>query len=296
MDGNLSPDHVSRSADAVDRGPSLPWMVIGGAGGALALLVLLARYAIDLLAPLSVLVLATHSVRDTFLDWFSGESYAGEPDPAWAVGAVVTSLAGTAVGVVWLFSTSPWAIKTAAHSWLPPGIVRAASAAEAYGWGQRAVLPGGPVKSADVSPAPAEAQDERGDSRGDAGSDAAAAALVGRPARTADDSRTSAPLRATTGAVSPTSTRISSSASLVRVGSRVAIDARVLSSAGRPSGTVVFREGSVVIGSAGVDEDGHATLSIENRRAGSRAITAEFMPSAAFLGSRSGTQILIVVP
>jgi len=297
MDGNIPPDSVSGLVDAIDRGAGLPWTVIGAASGSIAMLVLLTRYAIDLLAPLSVLVLATHTVRDTFLDWCSGESYVDEPDPVWAVGAVVMSLAGTTVGVAWLLSTSPWAIKTGAYKWLPPAIVRVATAAETYGWGRRVVLAGGPVAAPQASPAPREAMGQPGRS-GDRGVDATARietpGAVDHPTGTAGDAQ--GPTQSSAAARPPTSTTISSSATIVRVGSRVQIDARVLSSAGRPSGTVVFRDGSVVVGSAGLDDGGRATVAIGSLAVGSHAITAEFTPSPAFLGSRSGVQIVVVIP
>jgi hypothetical protein len=83
---------------------------------------------------------------------------------------------------------------------------------------------------------------------------------------------------------------------VIRVGSRVDVTARVSSSAGRPSGTVVFRNGSVVVGSVSLDDRGRATVAIKNLSVGSHAITAEFLPCSAFFGSRSGPQILVVIP
>jgi hypothetical protein len=305
MESNAPQDQVPAFPDTAGRASGVPWSFLAAAGGSLGILLLLARFAIDLLAPLCLLVLVAHSVRDTFLDWLSGESYVDEPDPVWAVCAVVASLAGTVVGVLWLFSTSPWARTLAVHDWLPPGMIQVARAAEDHGWGRRVMLPGGPVAQprAARNPAPLPAQGEpvrQPDARqgGAAVATTGASASVERPASTVGGTPPRASPAAGAGprAPAPTFTTLSSSATVLRVGSRVEISARVTAAAGSPSGTVVFRNGPTPIGSAILDERGVGTLIIENLPAGSHAITAEFRASPAFLGSRSRARVLVVNP
>jgi hypothetical protein len=298
MGNDTARDRISGLADRAPRAAGGPWPVIGAFGSSLAILVLLARFAIDLLAPLSMGLLATRTVRDTFLDWLSGESHAGEPDPRWAACVVAASVTGTVVGVVWLFSTSPWARGTAAQRWVPPIVLELATAAEARGWGRRAVLHGGPILVPSARPAPVVAHGVPVHS----GDRAGAGSALGRTdldpdASTGTSGRAPSPSGGPAGSERiglPTSTLISSSATVLREGERVDLNARVVAAAGQPAGMLVFRNGAVVVKSVTVDRHGRGTVTIGGLPAGSHTFTAEFVPSSAFLRSRSRGRVLLV--
>jgi hypothetical protein len=299
MDAHTPSDTGANSTAIATRGKTGPWLLVASTGISAASVVALARYAIDLLVPFGVAVLLAHSTRDALADWYGGNIHDDEPDPIWAVGAVAVSLLGTAFALLWIFSTSQWTADSPIQRWMPAPIVRAASRAEEYGWGRRAVLPGGPIYRA-----PASASSSPGATAGPAArrsTDGRESSVVSSAGRTPGETS------ATTGRGPTTSdsmsqeaepistvTILASSASVTRVGSEVHLTATVSASRAHPTGTVVFRQGSSLLGSARLDRNGRAALTIKNLPPGAHTITADFTGGGMFQGSRSQTVDVLV--
>jgi hypothetical protein len=292
MDANTPPDAGTDSTAIATRGKHSPWLFVASTGISVASVVALARYAIDLLVPFGVAVLLAHSTRDALADWYGGNIHDDEPDPIWAVGAVGVSLLGTAFALLWIFSTSQWTADSPFQRWMPTPIVRAASRAEQYGWGRRAVLPGGPIyrTPAPVSSPPdgsAGPQPQR--STNDRESNVVVSSggrAPGEPSATTGRGPTTPESQSHDEPIS-TVTILASSASVTRVGSEVRLTATVNASRGHPTGTVVFRQGSSVLGSARLDRNGRAALTIKDLPPGAHTVTADFTGSGMFQGSRS---------
>jgi hypothetical protein len=71
-------------------------------------------------------------------------------------------------------------------------------------------------------------------------------------------------------------------------GGSVTLTAHVGSGPGTPSGTVIFKEGETVLGTAIVDEDGNASISVSSLAAGSHDLTAEYSGNGDTLVSSGG--------
>ena len=99
----------------------------------MTLLVALLRFAIDLLGVVFLIISVGFSIR-TISDWLTE----GESVSAWALGAVMSGLAGTAFVVMWLFGSNP--ALDGIESRLPGPVVASVSWLESKGWGQRVLL------------------------------------------------------------------------------------------------------------------------------------------------------------
>ncbi len=279
----MSPHLRSRSDVGSARGERPPWFPLVAGVAPVVLFFALLRWAVDLLLSTSTLLLLAHSTRDTFRDWLAGESFEGEADPVWALGAVLAGVFGTVVGGVWLFATSDFGGRIT-DRYAPAVLVDTVAFAERHGWGQRAFLPessrsraGAPVTT---NAAPAAAAG--------GGSDVRAAATSG-PATAATPDRRTPPAQGavtTIGEIVPTRTTLQVSDSSVEQGTPVTLTATVAASIPR-TGTVTFRRGRTAIGTASVDAEGHAALVVAGLRRGTHAITAEFGGSSALESSRS---------
>jgi len=106
-------------------------------------------------------------------------------------------------------------------------------------------------------------------------------------------SSTSAPL---TQSVNPNSSiaNIGSSINPSALGQPVIFTAMVTSSSGNPTGTVSFKDGSVVLGTGTLDGSGKATLATSALAAGSHPITAVYAGDANFAASASSPLIQVV--
>lgn len=97
-----------------------------------------------------------------------------------------------------------------------------------------------------------------------------------------------------------TSTALVAAPSTVNFGSTVALTATVTPAAtalGAPTGTVTFKDGSTVLGTAAVGADGtngKAVLSVSNLTGGSHSLTATYSGAAGFSGSVSSAQTVTV--
>jgi hypothetical protein len=72
--------------------------------------------------------------------------------------------------------------------------------------------------------------------------------------------------------------------------------ATVAPGAGTPTGTVTFKDGSVVLGTVAVGAGGKATLTTSFATAGGHAITATYSGDAAFVGSSQALTEQVNVP
>jgi hypothetical protein len=87
-------------------------------------------------------------------------------------------------------------------------------------------------------------------------------------------------------AAATTTTTLVSSAPTVGLGQTVLLTATVNSKAGVPTGSIVFFDGTTVLGGGQVDAAGQATLRV-SLDAGSHALTASFVGDGGFAGSTS---------
>jgi hypothetical protein len=96
-----------------------------------------------------------------------------------------------------------------------------------------------------------------------------------------------------------TTTAITTSATSTTQGSSVTFAATVAPAAGStgaPTGSVLFADGDLTIGSAQVDATGKATFTTTALATGTRSITAGYGGSTTFLGSVSSTVTVTVAP
>jgi Bacterial Ig-like domain (group 3) len=109
------------------------WLAILGLTAALTLLVALLRYAIDLLGVVFLIIFVGFSIR-TISDWLTE----GESVSPWALGAVISGLAGTTFVVMWLFGSN--SALEGIESRLPSPVRASVGFLESHGWGQRVLL------------------------------------------------------------------------------------------------------------------------------------------------------------
>ena len=98
-------------------------------------------------------------------------------------------------------------------------------------------------------------------------------------------------------ALDTTATILVSSRNPANTGEAITLTATVFSPAGAPIGTVVFAEGSVVLGTAALDADGHATIT-RTLPPGTHTLVAKYAGSGAFGSSVSAplTQVVNGAP
>jgi hypothetical protein len=98
-------------------------------------------------------------------------------------------------------------------------------------------------------------------------------------------------------ALDTTATTLVSSPNPANTGEAITLTATVFSPAGAPIGTVVFKEGSVVLGTAALDTDGHASIT-RTLAPGTHTIVATYAGGGAFGASVSNplTQIVNGAP
>lgn len=277
------------------------WLTIAGTMAAVGLLLVLLRFAIDLLGLVLVLVLVGFSIR-ALSDWLSDDDSVS----GWALVAVAFSLLGTIAIGTWLFDVKHIDPSGAIQRRLPPTITRAIDWAERRGWGQRVLLSDrsfvhpAPQAASSTSnrptpslaieiPAPdaprsrgartqrsrpstptATASGSGSSGRTGAGAPGARAGSVaagaarsqmqprpqGGPARGAAAGTGAEPVAALPPARKETRTVLTSSPPSARVGTSVRLTVRVEADDGPPGGTVVFRRGNQVLGSARLRPEG----------------------------------------
>lgn len=87
--------------------------------------------------------------------------------------------------------------------------------------------------------------------------------------------------------LAPSNTTLTSSTNPADFGAGITFTATVASTAGTPTGTVVFRDGSTVLGSGALNGSGLATYSTNSLGAGSHSITATYLAGPNYLTSTS---------
>ena len=90
-----------------------------------------------------------------------------------------------------------------------------------------------------------------------------------------------------------TTVTIDASSAAPRFGESVVLNASVRSPAGVPSGSVVFADGSSVLGSVAVDGSGNASFSIAALAVGSHDIVASYGGDGTFSGSSASTSVVV---
>jgi Big-like domain-containing protein len=296
------------------------WLIVVGLTAALTLLVALLRFAIDLLGVVFLIILVGFSIR-TISDWLTE----GEAVSAWALGAVVSGLAGTAFVVMWLFGSSSAGLE----SRLPTPILASVQWLESHGWGQRVLINdrggfidgprqahrgtrGGGAPSAAPSGSPIElpsfgsgpaARKKKSDTRDDIG--VAEASPLEARSSSGERSRTKG-LSTGEGGVTPegkveTFTTVVTSRPSAIVGAPVKLTAFVTTATGSraPSGVVVFQRDGVVLGTATLRRgpDGStASLTISSLPVGEHGIIARYPGVSAFSGSESQSVRQSVAP
>jgi len=250
--------------------------------GLVVLFVALLRWAIDFLFLLSALLLLAHATRDTLQDWMARESFDGEPDPVWAVGAVSAGLLGTVIAGFWLAASSHTGSRVV-ERYAPAVLTRAVAIGEQYGWGGRTFWPD-PSRAAAQTTGATESRSAtlKPLSRWPAASAATSGA--------GDDAPTGSPQApvATLGQVVQTQTTLRASATEVPRGTAVRLIADVAGSS-RPTGTIVFRRAAMTIDTAALDRHGRATVIVTDLPPGTHEITAEFLGSPTLKPSQSAT-------
>jgi hypothetical protein len=129
-----SPAQFNTGLPPVQTTEEVPrWLAIFGLTAALTLLVALLRYAIDLLGVVFLIIFVGFSIR-TISDWLTE----GESVSTWALGAVISGLAGTTFVVMWLFGSN--SALEGIESRLPAPVRASVGWLESHGWGQRVLL------------------------------------------------------------------------------------------------------------------------------------------------------------
>jgi hypothetical protein len=94
-----------------------------------------------------------------------------------------------------------------------------------------------------------------------------------------------------------TRTRLAATPDTITVGQPVTLTATVFSGGGYyPTGTVTFREGNTVLGTAQVDSAQQARLTVNNLTVGTHAITASYTGTAMFMNSSTDPRTITVNP
>jgi hypothetical protein len=309
-----SPGHFHTGLPTVQITEEVPrWLAILGLTAALTLFVALLRYAIDLLGVVFVIIVVGFSIR-TVSDWLTeGESVSG-----WALGAVVSGLAGT--GLVML------SILGSGAQTIPGPMMTTVSWLESHGWGQRVLLSegAGGIRSGPrmargggatpiASPAPSgpdltmpslpssTAKRRAGAKESDPGvAEASPLDPRARPNERRAQPKTGSQSAAggSEAETSPppvnvdTSTTLSTSSPSVFVGASVRLTAIVsaASGGGAPGGVVVFEREGVVIGTAQLrsGRDGsRASLTTLGLPIGDHELVAVYPGTSGFSSSRS---------
>jgi hypothetical protein len=266
--------------------PIPAWLLVVVFVAALTLLVTLLRYAIDLLVIVSVVWLVGWSVR-AVLDRLRGDT-----DGVWAFGAVAVSLAGAALVLDALTADPVLMPRIERH--VPQAVTRTLERMESHGWARRAWAPSrasGMASSTPAAPRPASLNPDAPPSG--AAQETRVATSGASPAsdRPRGDGRTglhaeAASPRQGDGTVT-TFTTLESAQTTSRTGTPVQLTATVGTRSGEwPAGRVVFRRGTVVLGSR-TAEDGRAVLHVSNLPPGTHEITAEFVGNRPFSRSYS---------
>jgi hypothetical protein len=321
-----SPAQFNTGLPPVQTTEEVPrWLAVLGLTAALTLLVALLRYAIDLLGVVFLIILVGFSIR-TISDWLTE----GESVSAWALGAVVSGLAGTAFVVVWLFGSNPALDRI--ESRLPGPVLTSVNWLESHGWGQRVLLtdrPGGmrtgpqlarggstgaagapppssPGRGIELPSLGSSERKKRPAAKDDVGV-AEASEIEGRSSRQEPRSRTRglASGAAAEQDVPPaenvqTFTAVITSRPTMAVGTSVKLTAVVTTATGSkaPSGVVVFQRDGVVLGTATLHHgpDGStATLSTTSLPVGDHNIIARYPGVSGFSSSESEPIRQIVV-
>jgi hypothetical protein len=278
----MSAEIPSRPVESTSQpagGGHVSWgPVIAVVASGILFLVLL-RWAIDVLLFLSTLLLLAHSTRDTLQDWLARESFEGEPDPVWALGAVSAGVFGTVIAGLWLFAGSDTGARFA-DRYAPMVVNRAIAVGERHGWGRRTFWPR-PARVAETRTAASETTQA-----------ASVQSFAGGAPRSAGTSGAAEPGRAAPVSTLRESVRsditLAVSATSVSPGTPVTLRAAVTASV-RPAGTVVFRRGTTEIGAAPLDAEGRASLIAADLPPGTHDVSAQFLGSPALKGSRSAT-------
>jgi Bacterial Ig-like domain (group 3) len=288
------------------------WLIVLGMTAALTLLVTLLRYAIDLLGVVFLIIFVGFSIR-TISDWLTE----GESVSVWALGAVVSGLAGTTFVVLWLFGSN--SAMDGIESRLPAPVLASVNWLESRGWGQRVLMtdrPGGfrgepQLAGGGGTGAPSAAPSgpsvelpslrsgprrKRGGAKDDIGV-AEASQLDERSSASRERSRTRGLAAGAATDVRPagnvqTFTTVVTSRPSATVGAPVKLTAFVTTATGSeaPSGVVVFQRDGVVLGTATLRSgpDGStASLTISNLPPGDHEIIARFPGVAGFSASES---------
>lgn len=310
-----------RGAASQEAEQSPRWLPALGLAVVFTLVAALARFAIDLLGVVFLIIVVGFSLR-AISDWLT------ETDTVsgWSIAAVVLGLAGTVLVGTWLFGSSSLNPGAALSRRLPAPVVSTIGWLEERGWGQRVLLRANsgpaPVRHAAAggsggqgtgggsldSPAPAvgptfslrapvapsiprrrRARDVQEPGAADA------ATLPASPAAPPSRERLAGPEDAAVPEPVPmvtTVTSLTASYDSVRVGTSVRFTAKVEATEGEvlPAGHVVFRRGTEVLGTVRirVSQDGAtAVLSTLDLDIGVHEISAEYTGGAAFAPSRS---------
>jgi hypothetical protein len=292
MGANPTPAPLQRSRLHV------PWSLVPSIVLPGAVVLALLRYAVDLLVPFSLVLLIPHSIRDTLADWLAGERYAGEPDPVWAVAVVSIGLFGTAAGVLWLLSTSQWAVGAGLQAWIPTQVVDLTHDAEQSGWGQRVLLSGGPRR---LGPSVVQGPPEADPVQARTSSPAARDRSPNRrevPAETEGTAGSvAAPATSPTAPTTPTTTTLTTSAGRIRADSdTLRLTARVTAGDRSVTGSVTLWDGASMLGSAALDNTGRAELSVTGLSPGHHRLTARYAGDPGHGASGSRPISIVVSP
>jgi Bacterial Ig-like domain (group 3) len=300
------------------------WLAVLGLTAALTLLVALLRFAIDLLGVVFLIIFVGFSIR-TISDWLTE----GESVSAWALGAVISGLAGTAFVVLWLFGSN--SALDGIESRLPGPALASVNWLESRGWGQRVLLTDRPVAfrtgpqlarggsngvAGSHSPSspgrgfelPSLGSSER-KKRAEAKDDIGVAEASETERRSSGDEQRSRTRGLASGSeaerdVRPaenvqTFTAVISSRPTLVVGTSVKLTAVVTTATGSaaPSGVVVFQRDGVVLGTATLHSgpDGStASLSTSSLPLGDQNIIARYPGVPGFSSSESEPIRLVV--
>ncbi len=303
------------------------WLAILGLTAALTLFVALLRYAVDLLGVVFLIIVVGFSIR-TVSDWLTeGESVSG-----WALGAVLSGMAGTGLVMLWIFGSGPQTLE----SRLPGPMMTTVSWLESHGWGQRVLVGDGPggIRSgpqmaggggrSSGSPAPppsgpgltmpslssSPATRRSGAKESEPGVAEASprdprARPNERPAQPKTGSRSAAGGSEAGTALPPmnveTTTTLSTSSPSVSVGASVRLTAIVsaASDGHAPAGVVVFEREGVVVGTAQLrsgPDGSRASLTTLGLPIGDHELVAVYPGTAGFSSSRSVPVRQVVAP
>jgi Bacterial Ig-like domain (group 3) len=322
-----SPAQFNTGLPPVQTTEEVPrWLAIFGLTAALTLLVALLRYAIDLLGVVFLIIFVGFSIR-TISDWLTE----GESVSTWALGAVISGLAGTTFVVIWLFGSN--SALEGIESRLPTPVRASVGWLESHGWGQRVLLTeraggfrsgvqlarggsggGAPTLAAPPSGPGIELPSLRsGDRRKKSGTKdddigtAEASELERRSSAAGEQRSRTRGLTSGTQAgndVRPaanveTFTTIVTSRPSTVVGTLVKLTAFVTTASGSksPSGVVVFQRDGVVLGTAtlrGGPDGSTASLTITSLPIGDHDIVAYYPGDPGFSASYSPTVRQIV--